>query len=95
VTEKDRGKGLTEKAPPAAAYGAACGPSPKAACDLDYRDGAQSTRFEAFSLSAGWFVTGDKPGYKSWIGAWGQPKVRFLDAAPCPELARRGSSASG
>lgn len=43
---------------------------------LDYRDGAPSTRFEAFSLSVGWFITGDKPGYKSRIGAWDQPKVR-------------------
>lgn len=42
---------------------------------LDYRDGVASTRFDALSLSAGWFVTGDKPGYSSRIGAWSQPKV--------------------
>ena len=43
--------------------------------DLDYRDNVASTRFKAGTLSAGWFITGDKPGYSRRIGAWSQPSV--------------------
>ena len=43
--------------------------------DIDYRDNMASTRFKAATLSAGWFITGDKPGYSRRIGAWGQPSV--------------------